>query len=98
MKQKKVLDFSKYKVPSFPNRRIDPSGEEIAKYEAEWKDWIRASAILDKLKEDCLDNLGILNHPKAEAAWELAWEFGFINGGYEGVYDALQGIVELLFD
>jgi hypothetical protein len=51
----------------------------------------------DLFKHDCLEENGLLDHPKAEKAWEIAWREGH-HGGYNGVDCVMSYLAELLID
>ena len=53
------------------------------------------SRLREKLKNDCLEEVGLLGHEKADKAWSYAWEHGHSSGDSE-VYLVLQDIVELI--
>ena len=49
----------------------------------------------ENFREEALIDLGILNHPKADKAFQLAWDAGH-SGGYSEVYNYLLDYAELL--
>ncbi len=53
---------------------------------------------LQKLfKHDCLEENGLLNHPKAEKVWSIAYREGH-SGGYNDVNCVMSYLAELLLD
>ena len=51
----------------------------------------------DLFKRDALDDVGLFGHPKAEKAFNMAWDRGH-SAGYSEVYSELQDLAELLVD
>ena len=55
------------------------------------------AAINQEYKVECLKEFGLTDHPKAEAAWEMAWE----NGHSEGLHAVawhVQDLAKLILD
>lgn len=44
---------------------------------------------------DVLDDLGLINHPKADLLWEMAWEHGH-SDGLRAVYDWAHDLMRLI--
>ena len=66
----------------------------------DWRDKIKEYRKIDNqlymlFKRDALDDTGLTNHPKAEKAWEMAWDRGHSSGYYE-VYQQLCELSDLL--
>lgn len=51
--------------------------------------------LIIQFKNDILDDTGLLNHPKADKAWDMAWDRGHSSGLYS-VYTELQYLADLL--
>jgi len=51
----------------------------------------------DQFKHDALDDVGLLNHPKADKIYSKAWEDGHSSGLYS-VYQELCDLAELFLD
>jgi hypothetical protein len=76
--------------------------EEFNAAMVEWNEkrdaWREERIELDEqFKKDALDECGILNHPKAEKAYSLAYQDGH-SEGFHGIYNALSKYAELLTD
>lgn len=48
-------------------------------------------------KRDALEAVGLKDHPKAEKAWELAWDMGHSSGFHE-VLVTLNDLAKLVLD
>lgn len=68
---------------------MDVYREEVKEYRKE------ENRLYEQIKKDCLEDVGLLNHPKADKAWEWAWEHGH-SSGYSEVYQVLCGITDLV--
>ncbi len=51
--------------------------------------------MLERFKTDALEDVGLTGHPKADKAYNLAWEQGHASGLHD-VYCHLQSLAELL--
>lgn len=70
--------------------------EEMNKYYKEMKEYNRRVVEIRKnFKKDALTSCGLINHPKAEKAFEMAWERGHSNGYTEVVYE-LEKLADFL--
>lgn len=56
-----------------------------------------SNKLYDLFKHDSLTETGLINHPKAEKAFAMAWERGHANGLYEVWYE-LRELAELLLE
>ena len=54
----------------------------------------REGEIYELVKHDMLEDVGLLNHPKANKIWSYAWEQGH-SSGYSEVYNVLLDLTEL---
>jgi len=65
-------------------------------YEAALGDWRTENLRLQgEFKRDAFRELGLIGHPKAEAAFTLAWEWGH-SAGYSEVFSYLEELAGLL--
>jgi hypothetical protein len=67
--------------------------KEYKKLEEKYKE--ENDRLLKLFKHDCLDENGLLNHPKAEKAWEIAWREGH-SLGYIDIDSVMSYLAELL--
>lgn len=83
-----MLTFDDYinKLP-YEKKRANPDAH--AAYHTEEK------ALYAKFKADALQDVGFTGHTKAEAAFSLAWEYGYNEGNHE-VYRYLCDLSDLL--
>jgi len=65
--------------------------ESMKEYRAE------THRLMDKFRHDALDDVGLLNHPKADKIYSKAWEDGHSSGLYS-VYQELCDLAELFLD
>ena len=71
-------------------------------WEAEVEEWEKKKAaysaeearLLEKFKQDALDDVGLKGHPAADAIYAKAWEDGHSNG-YSEVYNELLDLADL---
>ena len=69
---------------------------ELNEYQNRMKAYRQHSNDLHNLfKKDALDDVGLKDHPKAEKAWEMAYEKGRSEGNYS-VYQELCELADLL--
>ena len=72
--------------------------EEYAAYQvilAEYRN--ETNRLWNEFKKDAIDDVGLLNHPKADKAYNMAYERGHSEGLYS-IYDELCEIADLLID
>ena len=81
------MNFDDY-TNTFPyaNRRENP--EVNATFRAE------SRRLLDQFKVDALEEVGLTNHPKAERAWEMAWDKH--GSGLSDVFYYLEELASLI--
>lgn len=81
--------------PKRPSR-FPPIKEREAEYKAAKRAYdAETRRLTDLFKADALDEVGLTGHPKAEKAWELAWDRGKSPGLTE-VLGNLEELAELL--
>jgi len=49
----------------------------------------------DEFQKDCLEDLGLTNHPKAGRLFEIAWDYGHASG-YHEVWSYIKELADLL--
>jgi hypothetical protein len=69
------------------------SKEEDREMRRKWK--IDRNRLVEVFKHDSLEELGILNHPKADKLFDIAWEEGHSNGLTE-VWLWMETLADLL--
>ena len=70
--------------------------KELEKYNNEMQAFYdEEKALYEKFKLDALKNVGLLNHPKANKAFDFAWEHGH-SSGHEEVYGWLVEAADLI--
>lgn len=70
--------------------------KDVVVYESERDAWRKEeNKVYELIKRDCLEEVGLLGHEKADKAWSYAWEHGH-SSGYNDVYLVLEEIAELI--
>ena len=98
--------------PKKPYLAREHSSEDAELYAASLKTWEKeiteyrelvkahnaeTKRLEDQFKHDALDDVGLLNHPKADKIYAKAWEDGHASGLHE-VYQELCDLAELFLD
>jgi hypothetical protein len=79
------MDFAKYENP-------------VEYTKATKQAWARVeSELYQQFRDDALKEVGLLNHPKADKIYSLAWENGHA-GGFPEVFNHLLDYAELFKD
>jgi hypothetical protein len=71
------------------NKRL----EEFKQMRAEYRK--QCYEVDAQFKKDLLEHYGITDHPRADRAFEIAWEYGH-SDGYESVALVMDDLVELM--
>lgn len=72
--------------------------KEYAEYQEKLKAYkAHTFELEDQFKRDALDDVGLLNHPKADKIYAKAWEDGHASG-LNSVYNALVDLAPLFLD
>jgi len=76
---------------------LEADEKKRAAYKTAWQAWQKENTRLHAVvfKADALEECGIADHPKADAAFDLAWTEGH-DEGLSGVYDWLEMLSELM--
>lgn len=82
------MNYEKY-VNNLPYARFSIDAEKNAAYKMNDK------KLYCDFKRDLLDELGVSNHPKADALFSLAWSYGH-SAGYEEVFNYADELSQLL--
>ena len=94
-----MLKFEAYenKMPYETSKfSLNDSEEQIRQRQDEHRAWTLEQMRLEGLfKQDALKDVGLEGHPKAHAAYGLAWEYGHASGLYD-VYVHLLDLADLL--
>jgi hypothetical protein len=114
----KMLDFSKYEMKIFPAEPLRPLSQSPKLMEDYNRKLIifntekdayyqEKDALMSQAKHDILEDVGLLGHPKAEIAWDIAMRTAWTihcdcdEGTYPfslcQVHSYLQDLVELVF-
>lgn len=102
------MDFSRYKLSEEDIqqwRRETEEAERIADLKERNQAFRRIQnkyrekqqALADACRAEALREVGLEGHPKADRAWELAWEFGCISG-WDDVLAHLKALACLILD
>lgn len=85
-------DYEAYtaKLQNYENSLIKYK-EELKKYNLE------GMRLIKLFENDCMEEVGLSNHPKREKVWEYAWKEGH-SGGLNDVYCIISDIAEILID
>lgn len=54
--------------------------------------------LLAEYKKDALAETGLTDHPRAEKAWDMAWDHAYSSGWEHNVLSELQDLADLLLD
>lgn len=107
-KYQNKMEFTK-RIPS-PTLHNKATPEQARQYGEDLAKWIEGekgyrekqkeyraedSRLFEQFKEDALDDVGLKGHPKADKAWEIARSNG---SGFEGIYNELNKLAEVLLD
>jgi hypothetical protein len=77
---------------------LEAQVKALEDYRLEASDWKAEEArLLSAFKADALAEVGLTGHPKADKAYDLAWENGH-SGGLQDVYNHLLDYADLLKD
>lgn len=67
----------------------------LKEYREKKKEYAAESVtLLNLFKKECLEDCGLLNHPKAEEIWKVAYREG--DGQYSNIYNRVSCIAEVL--
>ena len=87
MRDKINLGFYNHKLP-YPNTNYRDLKTAY---------WAEEKALNDLFKVDALEETKLTKHPKAEKAYQIAWDRGHASGYYE-VFMYLEELAELLLE
>lgn len=81
----------------YPSRKTKKECEKlgISWEEEKRRYWSEYNATIKSFKEACLDDVGLLNHEKANKIFDYAWQEGHSSGYYE-VYQVLCDLADML--
>ena len=102
-KDGEVMKFTQQPTHETMKKLYDEGWMKQAKVDDEAHNKARAeynkaeSAMIDQFKRDALDDLGLLNHPKADLLFSKAWEHGHSSGLHE-VYSWMDDLSDLITD
>ena len=84
-----------YFVRHFPDR-FSPDMDHVQLWRVAKTIYMEQAAIMEKqFKTDALKEVGLAGHPKAEAAWSMAWDRGHSHGMQE-VFHELEELADHL--
>jgi hypothetical protein len=75
---------------------LDKYDREMLEYESAKREWHKNNNMRhEEFKHDILEDCGILNHPKSDILYRIAWDYGH-SAGYGEVANYVRELSELL--